>query len=177
MSASLEIPIQEVYRNYQPPFDVRSLVRKLLRAAPVEHLGGLSHVVLTNNPRTAHRDQAASNPTSNEERRVLGRYHLWRRNTPPYIELRVDEISAQLDRLSLHIPILREIAFGSVLFHEVGHHLQLKHHLVRPDLIASEALADNYCGQLLVTALEKHYRYAMFLQAPALWAYRLMRRL
>jgi hypothetical protein len=107
---------------------------------------------------------------------VLGLYHGRSRSgggSSPYIELRVDKIIASLRGASLWVPILREIAFGHVLFHEVGHHI---HRTTRPEHSEKEDVADRWAGKLNVNFIRKKYWYAMWFIVPAMKVYKFMRR-
>lgn len=171
----MEMEVWEMYRSYRPPFDAARLVRRLLRTVPSGDLEGLSHVILSN-ARMAHCHLGDSYRTTNEEQRVLGTYHPWRRNKPAYIDLRVDAISSVLNSVLIRIPMLREVAFGYVLFHEIGHHRQLRHHLVRPDLVVSEGFADGFSHQFMTEAPRQHPWYARPLWMLAIETYWFMRR-
>jgi hypothetical protein len=104
---------------------------------------------------------------------ILGRYHPKSGSTPAYIELRVDKIAAGLQGLSARLPIAREIVFGQVLFHEIGHHI---HYTIRPEHDEKEDVADTWAGKLNANAIRQHYWYLMFVLKPALKLYKFARR-
>jgi type 1 glutamine amidotransferase len=87
----------------------------------------------------------------------------------PYIELRVDKIVAALERWALPIPFVREIAFGHVLFHELGHHI---HNTIRPEYSEKEDVPDTWAGRLNANFVRETYWYG----APLLKIYMFMRR-
>jgi hypothetical protein len=107
-----------------------------------------------------------------DKSRVLGRYHGSSRNCP-YIELRVDKIISGVSRTFLRIPLLREITFGAVLFHELGHHI---HHTIRPEHKEKEDVADLWAKRLIGNFIRKKYRYALPVLIPAFKVYRFLRR-
>jgi len=90
----------------------------------------------------------------------------------PYIELRVDRILLGLQGWPIHIPFLRDIIFGQVLFHEIGHHIQ---HTIRPEYDEREDVADKWAGKLNANFVRKKYWYALPLLIPALKVYKFMR--
>ena len=87
----------------------------------------------------------------------------------PYVELRVDKIIAASERWALFIPFLRDIVFGYVLFHELGHHI---HSTIRPEHSEKEDVADTWAGKLGVNFVRKTYWYGL----PFLKIYMFMRR-
>jgi hypothetical protein len=104
---------------------------------------------------------------------VIGRYHPKWRGGLPYIELRVDKILASLKGARLWMPPLRDIVFGHVLFHEMGHHI---HHTVRPEHNEKEDVADSWAGKLNWNFIRKRYWYALPLIIPLFKVYKLLRR-
>jgi hypothetical protein len=176
LSDRTEIRITEAYRDYEPRFNVKRLVRKLLSTVPGKYLDGLDCVVLTNQASLSRQDRVGkvwSRRRKRSKNLVLGRYHPKFGSTPPYIELRVDKISAGLRGASVHIPILRAVVFGQVLFHEIGHHI---HRAIEPQHREKEDVADRWAGKLNGIAVRQNYWYAMPLIVPALKIYKFMRR-
>jgi hypothetical protein len=57
----------------------------------------------------------------------MGRYHPRGPSHAAWIELMVDEILEELPRALSWIPLARDLVFGTVLFHEIGHHLHVTH--------------------------------------------------
>jgi hypothetical protein len=108
-----------------------------------------------------------------DKARVCGRYHFGRGGSLPYIELRVDKIIMGLKGMYLRIPITREIVFGHVLFHELGHHI---HNTIRPEHKEKEDVADKWAGKLNFNFIRYKYWYAMPIIRPAAKIYTFMRR-
>jgi hypothetical protein len=167
----------EAYRDYRPPFDATKLVSKLLASVPTKYLKGLDCVVLTNElglPRKDRTGKIWSRKRKIARSRVLGLYHRQSRDSLPYIELRVDRIAADLRRATfLGATPLREIAFGQVLFHELGHHI---HSSVRPEHREKEDVADDWAGKLSVNFIRRNYWYLLPILIPASKVYTFMRR-
>jgi hypothetical protein len=143
---------------------------------PEKYLNGLDCVVLTNVGGLSRRDRVGrvwSRKRKFNKSSMVGRYHQGSRNSLPYIELRVDGIIEATERLALRIPFLRKVAFGHVLFHEIGHHI---HYTIRPQHTEKEDVADTWAGKLNLNFMRKKYWYASPVLIPALKIYRIMRR-
>jgi hypothetical protein len=167
-----EIRVTEAYRHYTPPVNASAIVHKLLLTVPEKYLKGLDCVVLTNEVALSRKDRVGK--VWSRKRRVdksymLGRYHHGSRNSLPYIELLVDKIVAASERWAFPIPFLRDIAFGHVLFHELGHHI---HSTIRPEHSEKEDVADTWAAKLGFNFVRKTYWYGV----PFLKIYMFMRR-
>jgi hypothetical protein len=89
-----------------------------------------------------------------------------------YIELRVDKIVASFGAPS-RFPFLRDVVFGHVLFHELGHHI---HRTIRPEHTEKEDVADKWAGKLNAHFIRTKYWYAMPVIVPVMKVYKFMRR-
>ncbi len=81
----------------------------------------------------------------------------------------MDKIIASLERWAIPIPSLRHVAFGHVLFHELGHHI---HSTIRPEHTEKEDVADTWAAKLNLNFIRKTYWYGV----PVLKIYMFMRR-
>jgi len=172
--STIEIRINEAYRDYTPPFNAAAIVHKLLRTVPVKYLQGLDCVVLTNDIALSRKDRVGRvwcRKRKYDKSRVLGRYRPRSRTCLPYIELRVDKLVAAFKAVPLpfRVPFLRDVIFGHVLFHEVGHHI---HHTIRPEHNEKEDVADTWAGKLNANFVRKTYWYG----PSVLRIYKFMRR-
>jgi hypothetical protein len=143
---------------------------------PDKYLAGLDCIVLTNEAGLSRRDRVGkvwSRRRKYDKSRVLGRYHGGSRNRLSYIELRVDKIVSGLSKTVLRVPLLRDLGFGSVLFHEIGHHI---HRTIRPEHSEKEDVADSWAGRLNVNFVRKNYWYAFPVLLAASKVYSLMKR-
>jgi hypothetical protein len=70
----------------------------------------------------------------------------------------VDKIVRGLPAVPRRIAFLRELWFGHVLFHEVGHHI---HNTIRPEHTEREDVADKWASKLNVNFIRKKYWYAV----------------
>jgi hypothetical protein len=91
----------------------------------------------------------------------------------PYVELRVDKIVVGLTGVGLRIPLIRDLVFGNVLFHEVGHHI---HRKIRPEYKEKEDVADTWATKLTNNFIRKAYWYLMPILMPLSKIWRFMRR-
>jgi hypothetical protein len=166
------IRISEAYRDYAPPVNATAIVRKLLSTVPEKYLKGLDCIVLTNESALSRKDRVGkiwSRKRKVHKSRVLGLYHHGSGSSSPCIELRVDKIVAALKGPSLRIPFLRDVVFGYVLFHELGHHI---HSTVRPQHTEKEDVADTWAGKLGANFIRKTYWYGV----PVFKFYKFLRR-
>ncbi len=176
LSDTRKVQVKEAYRDYIPPVDAAAIVQQLLQTVPDQYLTGLDCVVLTNETGLSRRDRVGkvwSRKRKFDKSSVLGRYHGRAGTSLPYIELRVDKIILGLQGVPLRIPILRNIVFGQVLFHEIGHHI---HRTVRPEHNEREDVADKWAGKLNGNFVRNKYWYALPLLIPAFQVYKFMRR-
>ncbi len=169
------IGIKEAYRDYTPPVDAVRVIRDLLASVPEEYSRGLECVVLTNEsalPRRDRRGKIKSRKRKHDKSRVLGRYHPRWGGERAYIELRVDKIVTYLRGMPLWLPFLRNIGFGLVLFHELGHHI---HYTIRPEYTEKEDVADYWAGKLTINLIRKKYWYFVPLIVPCVRVYKTVR--
>ena len=158
-----------------------AIVCRLLHAVPDKYLRGLDCIVLTNAAGVSRRDREGSLRSRDRKiskSSVRGLYHHGSSRNPPYIELRVDKIISDLNGKFLNIPLVRiplvrELAFGHVLYHELGHHI---HHEIRPEYAEKEDVADDWARKLIGDFIRKRYRYALPILVPASKIYRYIRR-
>jgi hypothetical protein len=147
-----------------------------LLTVPDKYLNGLDCILLTNEaamPRSDRVGKIRSRKRKFDKSRVLGRYHPRSRSSLPCIELRVDKIVRGLPGIPLRIPLLRDIVFGHVLFHEIGHHI---HYTIRPEHTEKEDVADKWAGKLNANFIRNKYWYALPFLVPASKVYKFMRR-
>jgi hypothetical protein len=94
-------------------------------------------------------------------RECLGFYHPKRDGEPTWIEIVVDNIvescfGPRMPRFMPYIPVARNLAFASTLFHEVGHHLE---HTIGAPAPNGEAAAEAWQKRLLRSYFFKSYWY------------------
>ena len=114
------ITINENYRGYAPPHWIRRTVERLLASLPDGYQNGLSAIVLTS---SAHDGHGGRRSRSNRHNEALGVYRGGAHRESASIELIVDRIVSDIPQPVRWIRLVRDIAVGRVLFHEIGHHL------------------------------------------------------
>jgi len=138
------ITIREAYKDYTPPVPAAEIVDRLLSGLPPKRLIGLKTVVLTNAAGLSHDERRAKTWSRKRKVRIRecrGLYHQEWKNEPAWIELFVDSILQIWPRATLRIPLLRDLAFSDVLFHELGHHI---HKTQAPEYKEREDVAEDW---------------------------------
>jgi hypothetical protein len=165
----------ENYDQFEPPTHFRGMLDELLDCVPPEHLAGLMTIVLTNQSALTRDQRRAKTWSRNHMVRLAdcqGWYQSATRTSPASIHLFVDNI-AKSERPGTHrIPILRYEALGTVLYHEIGHHIHKVH---RPEYRQRETVAEDWSKRLFLRFLRLHYWYLMPLVYPVAVYHRLMR--
>lgn len=162
---SKETAIREFYNDYQPPKYAARTVRKLIRTVPEKYLQGLECVVLTNQsglPRKRRLGKVTSRKRSHLRSSIVGLYHPMHYGEKAWIELFVDKLEVGIYRY-WWIPLLREMAFAWVLFHEIGHHID---YTMKPEFREKEDVADDWCKRLLKNFFRKEYWYLIPVRKP-----------
>jgi hypothetical protein len=173
----MKVKINEAYRDYNPPFDATSVVRRLLKPVPDKYLVGLDCIVLSNFSGLS-RDRRIGKLVSRKRRvsksRTLGYYRREWHGQPAYIELYVDKIAEyiKVERGPTWIPAFRDVCFGLVLYHELGHHA---HRVVRPEYREREDVADDWARKFTKNFMWKRYWYLRPLFLLANRVYRMIR--
>ena len=101
-----------------------------------------------------------------------GWYQAATRTSPASIYLCMDNIAKSEKHGAHRIPILRYDALGTVLYHEIGHHIHKVH---RPEFRQRETVADDWSNRLFLRFLRLHYWYLMPLVYPVALYQRLLR--
>jgi hypothetical protein len=119
------VPILENYKDYDPPAYVRPVVERLLAHVQPNHLAGLQSVVLTNAAVIGKGKTKRVGGRKHPRNECRGFYHRKWNNQQPWIEIVVDNTLSGMWQPGNRIPIFREFVLADVLYHEVGHHLDL----------------------------------------------------
>jgi len=151
------IPVYENYRDYQPPPYVREAINRLLADLPSHYLSGLQSVVLTNSATIGPGKTRRYGGRKFPQNKSLGRYFPKSRHGAAWIEIVVDNILAAhaiADFALPSFPPLQDGAFGEVLYHEIGHHLD---RIIGPLSHGSEATAEAWMRRLACAYGIKHF--------------------
>jgi hypothetical protein len=138
--------------DYAPPFDVASIVERMLGSVPPRYLLGLKEIVLTNKAglsRSRRRSVTKSRGRKVKIMQARGVYHPTWKGKQPWIEIFVDNTLSSSEkglwRWLLLFGYFRENELGGVLFHEIGHHIDATH---RPEFREKEDVADDWSDRL-----------------------------
>ena len=128
--------VTEHYKDFKPEVNALATVNRLVKGIKDEYLNGLDAIVLTNTD--ALNRQRRRQKTWSRKRKVAvatdaaGLYHRAWKGEKAWIEIFVNHIPLP-PRYLRWIPLLRDLVFADVLFHELGHHI----HSTRAPSIAS----------------------------------------
>jgi hypothetical protein len=163
LASKTGIRINENYRDYSPPFDATKSIRRLLDPVPEKYLVGLGSIVLSNFSglsRSGRTGKLVSRKRRIAKSQTLGYYQQGWKGQPAYIELYIDKIveSLKRDRIPIWIPAVRDVCFGAVFYHELGHHA---HRMVKPQYREREDVADDWSVKFIAKFIRKRYWYAV----------------
>jgi hypothetical protein len=150
--------IVENYRDFQPPRRIRKSLDTLLDAVPPKYLVGLQTILLTNQAAITKQGRRKRMWSRNHQVRPAqcsGTYH-GTKSSPATITLYIDNILQFEGPWMRLLPLTRYAALGTVLYHELGHHI---HTLHRPVCKEKENVADDWSDKLYVDFLRVHYWY------------------
>ena len=152
--------VQENYKDYIPQVNVKKTVQILLNYVPPEDLAHLQFIVLTNTAALSRARKRQRRSSGAPLSRVMGRcYQRWK-GQPAYIELYVDNILKDVSWYDLRLPMFRNWMFAKILYHEIGHHVQV---LSNAKLVKEEVFAEKYAASLKKSFSRQRYGYLRFL--------------
>jgi hypothetical protein len=146
--------VQENYKDYTPQVNAKKTVQILLNYVPPEDLANLQSIVLTNTAALSRKRKRQRSSSGAPISDVLGRYHPGWKKQPANIEIYVDTIFNDASWYDLKLPILRNLMFAKVLYHEIGHHIQI---ISNSKLVKGEAFADKYASRLSNRMFRQRY--------------------
>lgn len=158
--------VQEAYRDYKPPVNVKKTVQVLLEYVPLEDLAHLESIVLTNTAALSRKRKRERRSSGAPLSRVLGRcYQRWK-DQPAYIELYVDNILGDVSWYDLRLPMFRNLMFAKILYHEIGHHVQV---ISNAKLVKEEVFAEKYAVRLKKRLSRERYGHLRPWFKPIFW--------
>ena len=170
------VDVEEAYRDFSPPCDVRGTVLELLDSVPTERLTGLRRVILTNSAALTRKRRRAWSWSRGRKARhisVVGLYHGGRNAEGASIELFVDQIVVGPPVWLLRLPLVRTLLFAPALFHEIGHHV---HARFRPEHREQEDVADDWAKKLARTHIRRRHPLGRAMLRPVVGLARLLQR-
>lgn len=171
----VRLDIVENYNQFEPPAHFREMLDELLDSVPPEHIVGLKRIVLTNQSALSRDQRREKTWSRNHLVRLAdcrGWYQAAYKTSPATIYLCMDNIAKSEQPTVQRIPIVRYEALGTVLFHEIGHHIHKAH---KPEFRQREAVAEGWSKELFLRFLRLHYWYLMPLLYPVALYHRLPR--
>ena len=142
-----------------------STVYRLLARIPQKYLLGLKSVVLTDSTGLNHksrRKKAWSRKRKVRIQECAGLYHQAWQGEPAWIQLFIDNAISTCPGYLLKIPFVRDLHVGSILYHEIGHHI---HKTQAARYRESEDVADDWSFRLAIHYVPARYWYLW----PLLW--------
>ena len=162
----LAVKIREAYEVYKPSFPVAKTVRKMLLGIPQKYLNGIGTVVVRDYE-SYNRKRKRQKYRGKKEKLKLnecrGFYHAACGGEPAWIELIIDKIIPDGQRMVWKIPFIREMRISQALYHEIGHHL---HETVAPEYKEKENVADEWERKLSYYYFYHRYGYIL---VPLSW--------
>ncbi len=129
----------------KPPVNVKKTFHVLLEYVPLEDLAHLESIVLTNTAALSRKRKRKRRSSRAPLSDVLGRcYQRWK-DQPAYIELYVDNILGDVSWYDLRLPMFRNLMFAKILYHEIGHHVQI---ISNVKFVKEEVFAKKYAFRL-----------------------------
>jgi len=147
--------VQEAYKDYEPPRWVRPTVERLLASAPAAYLSNIQAIVLTDaasqNAGKTHRMKGRKF----DRRASRGFYHPQQTGSAASIHIVIDNVIAAAPvPFLLFFRLFREQLLADVLFHELGHHLDVT---VGASAPGGEAAAEDWRRSLTRTYFRRRY--------------------
>jgi hypothetical protein len=154
--------IDEAHRNLKPYVIAQKAIDRLLSGIPKKYLSGLKSVVLSDSGALNHQRKRQKTLWRKHKvaiRKSFGLYHQRWQGQPAWIEIFVDNIIRDWPSWLLMVPFFRDLFFGEVLFHEIGHHI---HYTQAPEHREREDVAEKWGKQLGHYFFKRKYWYITF---------------
>lgn len=156
------VPVLENYKDYEPPAYVRPAVERLLAHVPQRYLAGLQSVVLTSSTAVGAGKTMRAGGKRYQRDQCRGFYHP-KRTSPPWIEILVDNVLDGLPSFGRHFAFVRELELGTVLYHEIGHHID---YTIERSGRGGERPAEEWSKRLISSFFRKHHWLALQASRP-----------
>ena len=148
------VSVKDDFRKYTAPAWVAPTVIRLIQSVPPTRLIGLSSIVLTESAATAKVQIRRRAGRKHRPKDRLGFYHKAWRGGAPIIHLIVDNILDHGGNAWLQMK--RDVLIADVLFHEIGHHLNVNVGLIARN---EEASAEAWSLRLWQRHVRKRYSF------------------
>jgi hypothetical protein len=157
------LKVTESFLGARPATDSSALVRRLLATVPDMYLVGLDSVLICNLSEQSRKIRTGTLPRRGRRisrGEVAGLYHRSWNGQKAWIQVFADQIP-QLPWYVRWIRPLSDLHFGSVLYHELGHHV----HTINPEHREREDIADQWSARFSV----QHFRRVYWYLYPVAW--------
>jgi len=128
------------------------------------HINGLGAIVLGDAARATKRKMKTAR--RNRHRIFIGRYHHAWKQDRAWVEIVVDLALDRVPARYIDLQFVRDFALGTVLFHEIGHHL---HYTIGSAGRGGESSADDWEVRLALIHFRKHCRNQRSLREQIRW--------
>lgn len=173
LSSGLGVGIHEVCGAGPAGIDLKGSVARLLREVPEGTALGLGSINLRGAGNLTRRERL-----KRQKRRsggaLLGTYYKATPKAAASIDLFVDEICRDFPPILLRIPLILDTKVGSVLYHELGHHVDSR---TKPGVRSGESAAETWRRKQFGEFLRRRYWYLRLFGGLFRAAGRLLKRL
>lgn len=159
-----KVLVVEDYASYAPPDWVIPTIERLLGSLSDGHINGLGAIVLSDAVTAKKRKMRAARRQRHGV--FIGRYHRAWKQDRAWIEIVIDLALDRVPARHLDLQFVRDFAVGTVLFHEVGHHL---HYTIGSAGRGGESSAEEWEVRLALVHFRKHYRNLRSLREQIRW--------
>jgi hypothetical protein len=159
--------ILEHYVNFVPPNSLRKRVDKLVGVVPRTYLTGLLHIALTNSLAIPSKERVRILHGRKRDYTVAeakGIYYAANYSSAAYILILVDNTSRNIPRWMFRVPFFADFITCKILFHEIGHHIDLTHSPTSGNL---EDNAERWCKKLTRRLIFRRYFYLLPILVPS----------
>lgn len=151
------INIVENYYNFEPRYNVKERIERLLSIVPSNYLMGLKTIHLTNYQALNHSKKRKK--TWSQKRKVklkncLGWYYHKSTNQEVWIEILIDKVQDSFPKFFLISNFIKDWILADVLYHEIGHHIHSVH---KREFSEREYVAEKWKKQLFSLYFKKKY--------------------
>lgn len=125
-STTRRIRIVECLDNPDQVVSLRELLAAGLRCTPEDALAGLSQVLVRDVASITPRERLKPWYAKAQQGRTRGLYFASSKGHGAYIELFADNIASEWPSWAVRTPMLKDLIFLRVLYHELGHHVAVR---------------------------------------------------
>ena len=155
------IEIEELYKDYECLIDFKLVINRLLSGIPVDYLAGLKKVKLNNVDILNHKERKKTTRAQGKKYRLIdcnGWYNQFWNGEPASIQILVDNVVEKIPTILLRFPLIQDMVFAMVFFHELGHHI---HQTQVREYKEKELVAEEWSKKLNKYYFQRKYWYLL----------------